>query len=92
MAERYSIADARTNLPSIVDKAEAGLKVELTRRGKAVAVVVSLPEFERLRGERPRFRELYKTFIKKHPLEDVGLHSDFAGTVRDKSVGRKVSW
>ena len=91
MSQRYSIADARTSLPTIVNKAEAGLKVELTRRGKPVAVVVSLREFERLRGERPPFRELYKKFVKRHPLDDVGLDTDFAATVRDKSVGRKVS-
>lgn len=91
MSNRYSIADARTSLPSIVDKAEAGLKIELTRRGIPVAVVVSLREFERLRGERPPFRELYKRFIKRHPLREVGLDADFAATVLDKSVGRKVS-
>ena len=91
MSQRYSIADARSSLPTIVDKAEAGLKVELTRRGKPVAVVVSLREFERLRGDRPRFGDLYKNFIKKYSLKDVGLDADFAATARDRSVGRKVS-
>ena len=36
MSKRYSIADARRNLPSLVDEAESGAEVELTRRGKAV--------------------------------------------------------
>ena len=44
MAKRYSIAEARSNLSSIVDQAEAGQEIELTRRGKPVAVVVSLRE------------------------------------------------
>ena len=91
MSHRYSIAEARTSLPSIVDQAEAGLTVELTRRGKPVAVVVSLREFERSRADRPRFGDLYKDFLDKHALKDIGLEPDFATSLRDKGQGRKVS-
>jgi prevent-host-death family protein len=91
MSHRYSIADARTSLPTIVDQAEAGLKIELTRRGKPVAVVVSLREFERLRGDRPRFGAAYKTFLKKYSPEDVALDNEFASSTRAKGVGREVS-
>ena len=91
MSHRYSIADARTSLPAIVDKAEAGINVELTRRGKPVAVVVSSREFERLRGDRPRFGDVYRDFIKTHSLKDVGLDDDFASSIREKEIGRKVS-
>ena len=48
VSKRYSIAEARSNLPSIVDQAEAGHEIELTRRGKPVAVLVSLRELQRL--------------------------------------------
>jgi antitoxin (DNA-binding transcriptional repressor) of toxin-antitoxin stability system len=34
-----------------VHQAEAGVEVELMRRGQAVAVLVSHREFERLRGD-----------------------------------------
>ncbi len=91
MSRRYSIADARTSLPSIIDQAEAGERVELTRRGKPVAVVVSLREFERMRGGRPRFGEAYKEFLDNHSLAEIGLDDDFAATMRDRSPGRKVS-
>jgi prevent-host-death family protein len=94
MSRRYSMADARTNLPTIVDQAEAGQKVELTRRGKPVAVVLSLRELQRLRGDRPRFREVYEEFLKKYSLEDVGLNdefAEFAASIREKGTGRKVS-
>lgn len=91
MAQRYSIADARTSLPTIVDQAEAGLKIELTRRGKPVAVVVSLRTLERLQGDRPRFGDAYKNFLKKYSLKEIGLDDDFAASTREKSVGRKVS-
>ena len=91
MAKRYSIAEARASLPSIVDQAESGQEIELTRRGKAVAVVVSLREFERLRGERPSFGDAYQRFLTSHVLSEVGLdEADLEGT-RDKAAGRKVA-
>ena len=90
MAKQYSIAEARANLPTIVDQAEAGQVIELTRRGKAVAVVVSLREFERLRGARARFSDVYREFLTNHDLREVGLDEGFPAVARDKSSGRKV--
>jgi prevent-host-death family protein len=91
MARRYSIADARTSLPDIVDQAEAGMRVELTRHGKPVAVVVSLRELERLRADRPRFGDAYRAFLDQHSLKEIGLDKGFAASVREKGLGRKVS-
>jgi prevent-host-death family protein len=91
MSKRYSIAEARTNLPTIVDRAEAGQEIELTRRGKPVAVVVSLRELERLRGVRTQFGEAYRRFLKSHALGDIGLDADFFGSARDRESGRKVA-
>jgi prevent-host-death family protein len=89
--KRYSIAEARSNLASIVDQAEAGQEIELTRRGKPVAVVVSLRELERLRGERVPFGDAYRRFLKVHPLRDVGVEEDVFERARDRGPGRKVS-
>jgi prevent-host-death family protein len=91
MAKRYSIAEARSNLPTIVDQAEAGQEIELTRRGKPVAVVVSLRELERLRGEMARFGDAYKRFLKAHPLREVGLDEGFFDSAREGDAGRKVA-
>lgn len=88
---RYSIAEARSSLPSIVDQAEAGVEVELTRRGKPVAVVVAVGVLERLRGDRPVFRTAYPGFLKRYSLDEVGLDHGFFAPVREKSAGRKVS-
>lgn len=90
VSKRYSIADARTSLAAIVDKAEAGQKVELTRRGRAVAVVISLREFERLGLGKRRFAKAYRTFLATHRLAEIGLDADFP-PARDKGPGRKVS-
>lgn len=87
----YSIAEARSRLPAIVDQAEAELEIELTRRGRPVAVLVSTRRLERLRGGRPRFSDAYKAFLRKHSLEEVGLEPEFFESIRDRGVGRKVS-
>ena len=62
VSRKYSIAEARSNLPKIVDQAEAGAEVELTRRGKPVAVIISHRQLEKLRSERPRFVDAYRNF------------------------------
>lgn len=91
MSHQYSIAEARSRLPSIVDQAEAGVEIHLTRRGKPVAAVVALRELERLRGDRPRFRTAYQNFLGQYSLDEVGLDDDFFSRSREKSAGRKVS-
>lgn len=91
MSKRYSIAEARSNLPTIVDQAEAGAEVELTRRGKPVAVLISHRQMERLRSGRPRFADVYRAFLQKHSLKDVRIESDFFRAAREKGAGRKVS-
>ena len=91
MSRRYSIAEARSRLPRLIDQAEAGVEIELTRRGQPVAVLVSCREFERLRGTRAHFRDAYKKFLKAHSLDEIGVEGDFATAARDRTTGRKVT-
>lgn len=90
MEQSYSIAEARANLPTLIDQVEAGMAVELTRRGKGVAVMISVIEYQRLRSKRKSFQDVYQKFLKKHSLAEVGLEADFARKVRDLSPGRKI--
>ena len=90
MAQSYAIAEARANLPTVVDEVEAGAAVELTRRGKVVAVMISVAEYQRLRSKRSTFQEAYQQFLKKHSLAKLGLEPGFARKLRDRSSGRKV--
>ena len=90
MAKRYSIADARANLPTIVDEAEAGQAIELTRRGKAVAVIMSLRELDRLRGGRTQFSDAYRKFLESYSLRELGVDAVAFESTRDRSGGRKV--
>jgi prevent-host-death family protein len=48
MSKQYSVAEARERLARVVQEVEQGTTVELTRRGKPVAVVLSLDTYERL--------------------------------------------
>ena len=91
MAQRYSIAEARSALPSIVDEAEAGVEIQLTRRGKPVAAVIGLSVLEHLRGERRHFGTAYREFLEQHRLDEIGIDRDFCAPFREKSAGRKVT-
>jgi prevent-host-death family protein len=91
MAKRYSIAEARSHLPSLVDEAESGQEIELTRRGKPVAVLLSLREVERLRGERAGFGDAYRRFLKTYRPSEDGLDEEEIASTRDRSAGRKVA-
>lgn len=91
MAKRYSIADARAHLPDIVDQAAAGQEIHLTRRGTPVAVVLSLRELARLRGEHAGFRDAYRRYLTMHPPAEVGGDVEVFETTRDRGPGRKVA-
>ena len=90
MAKTYTIANARANLSDIVDEVEAGSEVEITRRGKKVAVVMSAARYARLRGERVAFMTAYEMFRAGHDLADAGLERSFARGLRQRDVARPV--
>jgi antitoxin Phd len=90
--KRYSIAEARDRLPAIVHDVEANGPVELTRRGKPVAVVLSMQEYERLRPPKEDFWDAYQRLNKEYDFASLGFtDEDFAG-LRDQSPGREVPW
>jgi antitoxin Phd len=91
MSRQYSIAEARAKLPDIVDQAEAGVEVVLTRRGQPVAVVVSRRTFERLREERQQFRDAYERFLGRFSLDEIGLDPGDLSATRDRTSGRRVT-
>jgi len=88
MSKRYSIADARANLPTIVDEVEAGGEIELTRRGKPVAMMISRRQYARLQSDRPRFGDKYRAFLERFQWEDIAADS-FEG-LRQPTAGRTV--
>ncbi len=90
MPKSYTVASARAKLAEIVDEVESGKEVELTRRGKKVAVVMSAARYARLRGDRVAFMTAYETFRVEHDLKEVGVEPGWAAGLRDRDVGRGV--
>jgi prevent-host-death family protein len=91
MAIRYSISDARTRFPSLVKEAEGGKRIELTRNGKPVAVVVGWQTYEDLTQPRKSFWEVVTEFRDRIEREKIewGPDDPFED-VRDRSAGREV--
>lgn len=91
MGEQHSIAEARSNLPGLIRKAESGEAVELTRRGEGVAVLIGRRQYERLVSRSQRFSEAWDAFARTVELADLEIDPDevFAD-VRDDAPGRGV--
>lgn len=90
VTKSYSVADARAKLSEIVDDVEAGNEVEITRRGKKVAVVMSAARFARLKSDRVTFATAYESFRREHDLEQDGVDPNWATELRDAAPGRRV--
>ena len=50
MSDQFSIADARNQFAELVRRSEQD-PIHITRRGKTVAVIVSIEEYERLQAK-----------------------------------------
>jgi prevent-host-death family protein len=90
LRQRLSIAETRKSLAAVVRSVEEGTVVELTRRGKPVAVLLSAREFEGLtRGSGDLWEALcgFRNHSDLKELRIVEVYRD----VRDRSPGRKVS-
>lgn len=91
MADKHSIAEARRNLPKLVRVAEEGTAVELTRRGKPVAVLIGWQRFERFRSSRRSFIAAYQDFTSESDLPKLALDPDtLFARQHEKTPGRNV--
>jgi antitoxin Phd len=88
MQKQYSIADARNRLPALVHDIEKGPPVELTRRGKPVAVLLSIGEYRRLRRDKPDLWQAIRKFRRETDLEELDAEEVWAD-LRDRSAGRE---
>jgi antitoxin Phd len=92
MQKQFSIAEAKNRLPTIVHSVEKGPSVELTRRGKPVAVLLSIQEYELLSRKYTGFWNAVSEFRRKAENEGIEISDrDFTG-LRDLSSGRKVEF
>jgi prevent-host-death family protein len=89
MEKQITISEAKNKLPAIVHSVEKGPSVKLTRRGRPVAVLLSIKEYEALRQKRVGFWDALKVFRKEN--EDVVISDSDFEKVRDRCAGREVS-
>jgi len=89
MANSYSIAEARNHLPKLVHEAEAGAPVEITRRGRTVAVLLSAHAYQDLIDSTPSLWQgicELRAEYKVAQLDGDGAFDD----LRDGSPGRDI--
>lgn len=90
MAAEYPITEARANFRSIVEAAEGGQAVELTRHGETVAVIVSASQYRRLTGARGSMAALLDDLDDRFPGE--GVEPDYFDGLRSDDTGRAVKF
>lgn len=90
----YSIAEGNSNFAKIIREAESKGPVRIVRRGKAIAVVLSVEEYERLSAPPKDFWSAYLRW--RSQVDWSGITNDeideIFKDVRDKSPGRDFSF
>jgi prevent-host-death family protein len=92
MQKQYSIAEARNRFTSLVRDVERESAIELTRRGKPVAVLLSIQEYKRLSSSKSGFWEALTAFQNQVNLQELGIEPDIFARLRDQSPGREINW
>jgi prevent-host-death family protein len=90
MTHEFTIAEARNHLSEVVRLAEDEGIVELTRRGKPVAFVVSTCEFARLSSQPREPFGFLAELRAAHDADKNGLEPGDLDAVRDRDPGRAV--
>ena len=88
MSRQCSIATARNRLTALIHEVEEGAPVELTRRGRPVAVILSIAEYQKLQDGRPNLWQRIQQFRQEADLVELDVEGIYSG-VRDRSPGRE---
>lgn len=88
--EQFSIAEARNRFTEIVRRAERGEPVRLFRRGKVVAVVLSIRDYQQLARPGDFWTPLARFREQIARGEREGVEPDVFADVRDRSPGRNA--
>lgn len=78
----YSVAEARNGLPRLIDKAKAGERVTITRRGEAVAELVPVQALPPKDPSAPH--EWLKSRAKLRPLPPGVNSLDILQAIKDE--------
>ena len=92
MAKSFSIAQARHQLAALVHQLEHQSRIQLTRRGKPVAVLLSMREYNRITAQSKGFWDAYAAYIAATDLRRLNIEPQIFEGLRDKTFGREVKW
>lgn len=88
-----SIAEAKNHLPRLVQQAEAGDVVRITRRGKQVAVLLSESRYDRLSAPKQDLGDFLKSWRTEMQTRNIPFPSaDDFKNLRDNSQRKPVDW
>lgn len=90
----YSIAEGNSNFAKIIREAEGKGPVKIMRRGKPIAVVLSVEEYQRLAGTNNDWWSAYlrwRSQVDWSVMTNDDIDEVFKD-VRDKSPGRDFSF
>ncbi len=90
--ESFTIAQARTHFPGLIHDAEKGKPVEITRRGKPVAVLVSVDAYRHMTSPRLGFWDVVSNFRDRIKAGMPGLAPKDLRDLRETGPGRDFKW
>lgn len=91
MAKRFSVAEARQNFARLIETAERGRIVQITRRGEPVAVLLSAAQYSALSGEGRSFLAVVDEIRARLGVADIGIGNAEFADLRDASPGREAT-
>lgn len=87
---QVSVAAARRRFADLVQQAERGNTVEITRRGTRVAVLLSASEHAAMAARRSSFIEAARRVRRRMGVEALGIGEADLDDLREGSSGRSV--
>lgn len=90
VTQQYSIDHARRHLTRLIDEIESGAEVQITRKDRPVAVLISMSEYARISARRDSFSLVYAEFHDRYPDVAPGIGPRYFRSLRDRAQGRPV--
>ena len=90
MDKTFSIAQTRDNLAALLKTLRRESVIRITRRGKPVAVLLSVEDYDRLTSGKSGFWNAYTRYLQQVDLGALDIGPDVFEAVRDTSPGREV--
>jgi prevent-host-death family protein len=89
---RYSVAEAKNQLPQLLREVEKGKPVEITKHGEPVAVVLSVGDYKQLVSKEKAGSFWNKVTALRALADFEAVELEDLKNLRDTSQGREVSF